>query len=156
MRTCLLASFALLGYYNSSIAVGVHGFQQTSRIIPAPLLSVHSDSRARGIGLFSAIDGSDDAAAADDDDYDDDDLIAAASKKLAWEISEETSRKPLLNLSSRDASLEETRINDDDDVDDDDTRSDWNRGQRWTVTLEGEMLVALVIIKTLLLCEELN
>jgi len=60
-------------------------------------------------------------------------FIIAASKKLGWEINEETSQKPLLVLSSRDNSPEDYPV--DDDVIKD--TSDWDQSQRWKVTVEN-------------------
>jgi len=72
------------------------------------------------------------AAANIDGDFSyDDNLVTLASKKLEWEKLEDRSQKPLLNLSLREASPEETLINTDgDDV------LEWNRGQEWTVTVK--------------------
>lgn len=64
----------------------------------------------------------------------DDDLIANASKKLDWEKSEAKSQQPILNLSLRDASPEESMTNTDDDEDND--VLEWNCGQRWAITVE--------------------
>ena len=81
----------------------------------------------RYLGHFSASIG------VDGDDFYDDNLIMAASKKLDWEITEQRSQKPILNLSLRDVSPEETTNSTDDDEED---ISEWNRGQRWSVSVE--------------------
>ena len=67
-----------------------------------------------------------------DDGFYDDNLITMASEKLDWEKSDERNQKPVLNLSLRDTSPEERRIN----KDDDDDVLQWNRGQRWTITVD--------------------
>lgn len=62
----------------------------------------------------------------------DDPLIAEASKKLDWEKSEAKSQKPILNLSLRDVSPEESTA----DMEDDEDIEEWNSGQRWEITVK--------------------
>ena len=67
------------------------------------------------------------------DNIDDDGTLKiAASKRLGWEIDDEISQKPILDLSMRNEEFNHgghsKRIEDD--------TSDWDRGQRWKITLE--------------------
>jgi hypothetical protein len=62
--------------------------------------------------------------------FDDDDLLAAASQKLQWEIVQERQQQPVLNLSARDRSQEETNK----PIEPDKEISSWQSGERWTTT----------------------
>lgn len=67
------------------------------------------------------------------DNIDDDGTLKiAASKRLGWEIDDEISQKPILDLSMRNEEINNgghsKKIEDD--------TSDWDRGQRWKITLE--------------------
>mmetsp|Transcript_3757 Transcript_3757/g.9846 ORF Transcript_3757/g.9846 Transcript_3757/m.9846 type:complete len:288 (+) Transcript_3757:46-909(+) len=119
----------LLLYYNSfSATYSVSAFEPTCRKRAA--LAEHSSNRSgesgRPVSFLPAV-NSDDGGY-----FYDDNLITAASKKLDWEVSEQRSQKPILNLSLRDASPEELYIS----VDDDDDASKWNQGHRWNITVE--------------------
>ena len=56
--------------------------------------------------------------------------IEAASEKLTWETIEFSNNRPVLNLSSREASPEVV-------VSKNVESNDWNRGQRWEITKKG-------------------
>jgi hypothetical protein len=56
--------------------------------------------------------------------------IEAASNKLTWETLEESSSRPVLNLSSRDDSPEDT-------VSEIKDTPEWDEGQRWQITEDG-------------------
>lgn len=122
-----LVWFALLCHCQLFLFLRVDGFQtirSTCMVRNVPRFTDHrqnTSKNGRTIGCFSAAGG-----------IGDDNLVALASEKLDWEIAEETSRKPVLNLSIRDASPEETTTDESDDND----VCEWNRGQRWTVTLK--------------------
>lgn len=130
MSASIFFYIALLFHHLSPAIVSVSGFQTTRRTREVPRLTDHRGrTREHGIDpcpLSATI------SVVDDDLYDEK-LIAAASSKLDWEIMEETSQKPILNLSLREVSPEETQICTD-EVDDD--ALEWNRGQRWTATVE--------------------
>ena len=58
--------------------------------------------------------------------------IEAASVKLSWENADESSQKPILDLSSRDLSPEDAAAAKREEED----TSDWDQGQRWKKTQE--------------------
>lgn len=63
--------------------------------------------------------------------------IESAAKKLVWEKLKEANSRPVLNLSSRDASPEEsTTINTSSTINTDGCES-WSQGQLWKDTIEG-------------------
>lgn len=64
-------------------------------------------------------------------------IITAASEKLPWEILEDKSSRPILNLSVREASPDEIKTT----VKDMEDRKGWSQGQIWAKTWSG--LVAL-------------
>ena len=64
----------------------------------------------------------------------DEEFIVAATQKLTWEINEKTNEKPLLDLSSRDTSLVDSRSSEELLTTED--TSDWDQGQRWKITLQ--------------------
>jgi hypothetical protein len=65
--------------------------------------------------------------------------IEAASVKLLWERMQESSSQPVLNLSSRNASTEESK------TDMSDGRESWSQGQRWKRTREGLNLLDIEV-----------
>ena len=127
----LFSSIVLLCYHFSPALICVHGFQPICRTRTVASLTDHPDHTGKN-GRDLACHFSATTSVGGDGVYDDS-LIAAASKKLDWELSEEKSQKPILDLSLRDVSPEETTKADDDVVGD---VLEWNQGQRWTVTVE--------------------
>mmetsp|Transcript_36941 Transcript_36941/g.89736 ORF Transcript_36941/g.89736 Transcript_36941/m.89736 type:complete len:275 (+) Transcript_36941:61-885(+) len=70
--------------------------------------------------------------------------IEAASVKLVWEKLQESSSRPILDLSSRDASPEDTDAttsNNDDDA----SNEEWTSGQKWQDTKEGLIKLGISI-----------
>jgi hypothetical protein len=57
--------------------------------------------------------------------------IEAASDKMVWETLEESSSRPLLNLSSRDMTSPEDVVSETTDT------SEWDQGQLWQITKQG-------------------
>jgi hypothetical protein len=126
----LFSSIGLLCFYFSPALICVYGFQPICRTRTVPPLTDHPDHTGENgrdlVCHFSA------ATSVGGDGSYDDNLVAAASKKLDWELSEEKKQKPILDLSLRDVSPDETKADGDGDGD----VLEWNRGQRWTVTVE--------------------
>ncbi len=124
-------SLLLLVYCFHQAAFSVDGFQQvceTRRISPPKVQHLHQTgaNKRAFCELYST------ASTDDRDTVYDDDLITKASKKLDWEKSEAKSQLPILNLSLRDTSPEESN------TDDDELNGvlEWNCGQRWAITVE--------------------
>lgn len=129
MSVSLLCSILLL-FCCSFRAPSAFGFQSTNRsgtLSPAKNHQHRISENRRGLCHFSVTTSSEDGIIYDDT------LIAKAAEKLDWEKSELKSQKPILNLSLRDPSPEETEI----DIDDDDGDIlEWNQGQRWAITVD--------------------
>lgn len=128
MSVSLLCSILLL-FCCSFRAPSAFGFQSRNRSGALSPAKSHQDriiEHRRGLCHFSATTSSEDAIIYGDT------FIAKAAEKLDWEKSELKSQKPILNLSLRDASPEETEI----DTDDDDDVLEWNQGQRWAITVD--------------------
>ena len=129
MSASIFGYIILLCYYFHPVLFLAHGFQPIRTVARAPprVDSQHENGEHRTyLGHFSASTSVDGGICYDDN------LINAASKKLDWEITEERSQKPILNLSLRDVSPEETTNN----TDDDDDLLEWNRGQRWSISVK--------------------
>ena len=130
MRASLFCPIFLLYHCFYQAPSSVCGFQlariTTRWVSPLERHYSHTCYDRRGLCHLSA------TANVKDDGFYDDNLITMASEKLDWEKSDERNQKPVLNLSLRDTSPEERRIN----KDDDDDVLQWNRGQRWTITVD--------------------
>jgi len=134
MMTYRSCSLVLLGYWLHQAAFSADGFQpavcnsKSIRISPPTKEQhIHINENARcmcPLDMTTSTDG---------DAVYDDTLITKASKKLDWEKSEAKSQKPILNLSLRDVSPEESTA---DAVDDEDIAG-WNSGQRWEITMKN-------------------
>ncbi|VEU39410.1 unnamed protein product [Pseudo-nitzschia multistriata] len=122
---CCLSSIA-----SRSVVHGFHLREKTRRRPTAlPFGSVHARWGSRvGALLGEAVDGGELENVGEPLDPK---LVAAASEKLAWELTEDRRQKPILNLSSRDASPEETQGKEDEC----ENISEWDRGQRWKISL---------------------
>ncbi|KAL3936800.1 MAG: hypothetical protein SGBAC_007954 [Bacillariaceae sp.] len=68
--------------------------------------------------------------------------IKEASVKLVWEVMEESNNRPILDLSSRDASPEDdTNATNDDGA----AKVEWESGQRWRATKDGLIKLGICV-----------
>jgi hypothetical protein len=76
-----------------------------------------------------------------------DDLVAGASQKLLWETLDESSQRPVLDLSSRqnDATFKDISRPRDGDENGADT-SEWDQGQRWNVTKQSLSAMGIDVV----------
>lgn len=116
LKEAVLAQFLLVRI----VCQPVVGFQPDSQWWVFPSRHIHSSTTAQ----FS---GSEDHSKGDITTYD----VETALVKLSWETLEEANSRPVLDLSSRDASLEYTAKESEQNT------SEWEHGQLWEETQKG-------------------